>query len=800
MLSELLHAVRNLGRAPRFSLACVITLALALGGTATLVNLLETFVFRKLEVPASDQLIGFYPTRDETSAGFSLSALQALRVRQQALTDVCGVTAGYGAFNVRLGSDVVRQRPAEAVSGNCYALLGVTASIGRTITSEDDPVAGEPAPVVVISDRLWREHFGAARDVLGQTLRVEGTPLTIVGVLPPSYRGLNADEAPDLAVPLTLPWRLQLQPPLAMHAVGRLREGIAFGKAVAHLTTIWPEVQQGTEPANNTQQATHLRVVPLASGFSILRDRYRGLLFALVSLAACLLLLACVNIGGLSLARLLDRRAAFAVQLALGAGRKRLAAQLLFEGLLIAAMAALIAIPLAWWSAHMAGESLWTGYRPFTIAATSLATTLLATALIAGVVAVLVAAPGLIALFSQHWELGARSAGREVRSGSHRILLATQIALCVVLAFGAALFSSHLHSLGQLPLGYEPAGLRWARLNITSRTASVPTIGYADTLLSQIAALPGVQGAALSTSFGLTDPADIADGIPVRLDGSYAASLTVFADRISPDFFRTASISLHSGREFTWNDVRSRDSVAILNRSLADRLFPSGDSLGKILRIGTRGQVVSVIAIVGDATPGDPRIQGAPLLYLPLGPDLPAAPAVLVRLAAGDLTETSLRSIIEPLGRHQVLRVRNMDGQVASFLVQERLITSTSSLFAALAVVVSIAGLYAAMSQNVIRRTREIGVRIAVGATPAAVRFLVLTDAGWIIVIGLGLGVPAALAGSRAARSLVSDVPPDTMLVLGLTALGIAVVAALVSAWPAERAAQTDVARALRAE
>jgi MacB-like periplasmic core domain/FtsX-like permease family len=280
-------------------------------------------------------------------------------------------------------------------------------------------VAGEPALVVVISDRLWREHFGAARDVLGQTVRVEGTPLTIVGVLPPSYRGLNADEAPDLAVPLALPWRLRLQPPLAMHAVGRLREGIAFGEAVAHLTTIWPEVQQGSAPANRVQQATHLRVVPLASGFSILRERYRGLLFALVALAACLLLLACVNIGGLSLARLLDRRAAFAVQLALGAGRKRLAAQLLFEGFLIAAMAALIAIPLAWWSAHMAGQSLWTGYRPFTIATTPLATTLLATTLIAWVVAVLVAAPGLIALFSQHWISAHRA--QAARSGAAAI-------------------------------------------------------------------------------------------------------------------------------------------------------------------------------------------------------------------------------------------------------------------------------------------------------------------------------------------------------------------------------------------
>jgi predicted permease len=799
LLDELLHAVRNLGRAPRFSIACVFTLALALAGTATLLNLLEAFVFRKLAVAAPEQLVGVYPASNEFSSGFSPSALQALRARQQALTDVCGVTAGYGALNVQIGSGAVRQRPAEAVSGNCYALLGVTASIGRTITTDDEPAAGDPAHVVIISDRLWREEFDASPDVLGQILRLEGTPLTIVGVLPGTYRGLNADEAPGFALPLTLPWALKLHPPRAMHAVGRLRQGIAFGEAAAHLTSIWPEVEQSTGADTTMRQPLHLRVVPLANGFSILRDRYRSLLYALAALAACLLLLACVNIGGLSLARVLDRRAVFAVQLALGAGRKRLAAQLVFEGLLIGAMAALVAIPIASWAAQVAGQSLWTGYRPFTIESTPLVTTLLATAVLGALAALFISAPGLVALSAQSWDLGARSAGHGTRSGRRRALLGTQIALCVVLAFGAALFATHLHALGQLPLGYEPAGLQWVRLDRTSRTGSVPTFGYADTLLARIAALPGVESAAMSTSFGTADLWDVGDGVVMGAEGLVARHVRATTDRISPEFFRTASIPLHQGREFTWNDVSSRASVAILNRSFADRLFPKVASVGRTVSLGG-GRSVSIVGVVADATPGDPRLQDVPQLYLPLGSDLPAAPVLLVRLRGGRLTEASLRDSIEPLGRHQMLRASSMNDQVKGFLVQERLMASTSSLFALLAVLVSITGLYAAISQNVIRRTREIGVRIAVGATPAAVRSHVLSEAVWIVAIGVGLGGPAALAGAHAAQSLVSDVSASTTTVLAVTVLGIAGVATLVAAWPAARAAGSDVARALRDE
>jgi hypothetical protein len=189
LVTELRQALRGLLRAPRFSVACIVTLALALTGTATLLNLLETFVFRRLAVAAPDQLVDIYPAIGDTSVGFSPDG------RQEVLTGLCGVTAGYGAVNVQLPSGAVRQRPAEAVTGGCYEMLGVTPFVGRTITTDDAPLAGEPSRVVLVSYRLWLREFGARSDVVARTLRVEGTPLTIIGVaghVPGPQRGRSA--------------------------------------------------------------------------------------------------------------------------------------------------------------------------------------------------------------------------------------------------------------------------------------------------------------------------------------------------------------------------------------------------------------------------------------------------------------------------------------------------------------------------------------------------------------------------------------------------------------------------------
>jgi predicted permease len=589
-----------------------------------------------------------------------------------------------------------------------------------------------------------------------------------------------------------------------MRAVGRLRPGTSHETAAGHLAAIWPEAFNSVPVTNAASQpAPTLRVEPLAKGFSRLRDRYRRPLYALVGLAACLLVLACVNVGGLSFARLLDRREALAVQLALGAGRPRLVVQVLCEALLIGISATCLAIPIARWTAHMTTRLLWNGYGQPTLDVTPLTTMVLLAAGLGALVTLVAGAPALIGLRIQNWDLSARNVGHGAMTGRRRAVVAVQIALCLVLTFCAALFVANLRALGRLPLGYEPDRLTWAQLNFKNRapSAAAPTIGYIDSLLSRIEGLPGVESAALSQAGFGTKIRGFLDPVPARAEG-LVPNVDAVIDLVSPGFFQTTAISIQRGRDFTWDDVRTRAGIAIVNRSLAARLFDKGDALGRTIRIGRgrREQALSIVGIVADATPGDPRFQHVPQCYVPLAPEAPPIPTLLLRLAAGSVPEELLRKEIEPWGHHEVLRATTMSEQIDRLLVQERLIRSTSVLFAVLAGVVGSAGLYAVLSQSISRRTREIGIRAALGATPNRIRALIFTEVSWILLIGVGLGVPAAWTGGRVARILLSHPPANFLTLLAGVGVAIVVVAAFVAAWPAQRATRVPTATALRAE
>jgi hypothetical protein len=271
-------------------------------------------------------------------------------------------------------------------------------------------------------------------------------------------------------------------------------------------------------------------------------------------------------------------------------------------------------------------------------------------------------------------------------------------------------------------------------------------------------------------------------------------------DFVSPSFFRTTAIPLLQGREFTWTDVSSGPNVVILNRSLADRLFPRGDRIGETVSIsfGSRDQVAAVIGIAADAATGDPRLSAAPQFYLPLV--ALGAPALVLRLSSGPISEASLRAAIEPFGHRALGAVTMMREHLDWFLRKERLLTSTSLLFAFVAGLITSIGLYTTMSQNILHRSREIAIRVAVGATPNRVRALVVQEVGWVLLIGIALGLPAALGGGHAARSLLSGGSPQTLVLLAVTGSALVVLALLVSVWPAQRAVRTDVVAAVRAE
>ena len=348
---ELGLAVRHLLRTPGFSIVVVVTLAVALAGTGALFNVLHALVLRTLPVERPDRLVAVYIGRGEGLGGTTMPTLAELTAKQSVVEDLCGTVRG--SVRIVEVAGARQRRPAEGLTGRCYGLVGVQPFLGRLLAEDDAPILGDAKPVTVISYRFWESALGRDPDVIGSTLRVDNVPLTVIGVTPPGYHGLNRDEPPDLTIPLQLIWKLGGSPTaLALHMVGRLKPGVSVEQARVQLRTLWPEVWKATNrvptdrPLPESATAAFLQVEPMATGFSAQRFTYEQPLYALAGLAGLLLLLTSINVGGLFLARTIAREHELRVQVALGAGRPRLALQALGEGIILALAAAAAALGL----------------------------------------------------------------------------------------------------------------------------------------------------------------------------------------------------------------------------------------------------------------------------------------------------------------------------------------------------------------------------------------------------------------------------------------------------------------------
>jgi predicted permease len=811
---ELTRALRNLLRAPRFCAIVVVTLATAIGGAGGLFSLLDAAVLRTLPVRDPERLIAIFPANGEALFGITMPTLKAFGpAAADVLENVCGVSQG-SALVVEVNG-VNRLWPSESVTGDCAAVLGLQAARGRLMTPEDAPLTGRSASVVVISHRFWTDTLGGAPDVVGQVLRVEGQPMTIIGVLPASYRGLNADEMPDVSIPLGTMWQIRgIARVLALHMIGRLRPGVTPDEARQRLQALWPAVWKATNAdaapgtASRAGLAESLRVDGLSRGFSSLRGRYERPLIALVALAALLVLVACVNVGALFLSRTVGREQQLAVQMALGASRGRVAAGLALEGITLALCAAGAAVPVAWWTSRVIASTMWTGLRPLTMEVTPAAPTLAMIATTGFVAGLLVGLPALLAVWLRPWQLAASSVrGVFVATARWRVgLIATQIAISLVLVFSAALFIKNLGSLRALDRGYAPDRLQFARLELVfGAPRAYDYDAYFRTLLERVSSLPEVESAAFAAAFPTSELRHMTALFPVDRQTGTGEKLEAQAsmDRVSPGFVRTAGIRLLAGREFRWQDTDEAPPVAILTEPLAARLFPEGDAIGNAFRIpGRKPDTYTVVGVVSDFSPGDPRIRNVPRVYIPAMQD-PAgssAPNIVFRLRDRRGVADAIRAAVEPLGRHRITFMRTTGEQADRLLIQERVLSALSSGFAGLAMLVGALGLYALLAQAVTRRLRELGLRMALGSSRRGIVALVLSEAMRMIVVGIAIGLPLALASGRAARALLYESSAYDPAAMAAALVLITAVGGLAAVIPAMRAARTDVATALRCE
>lgn len=810
--------LRRIRRAPLFSTIVIVTIAIGVGANTALFSVLNALLLRSLPVSHPEELVAISQVYADGRVHWMPVATVAEVARQDSdFTDVCGYAGGgilttetEGRFEGALF---------EFVSGACTRVLGVKPMLGRLIADRDANLDGSPAPVAVLGYGYWQRHFGGDANAVGRTIRVAGVPLTIIGVTGPGFTGLQDDIAPDVTVPLTLLNRLLGKPAgqvsTANYAVARLQRGVALAQAQAHLSAVWPAIAAATVPAQDDQaqfRTSHVVVESAAGGFSYLRDEYAQPVLMLAGLAGLLLLLACVNLSGLLLTRAAASERELAIQRAIGASRRRLALERLVESVTLSGMGTIAALPLAWWAdralAHaMSAGSIMATTRPLT-------PDLRVLAVMAAFVFVIGVAVGTLParfagsrrgeerlLQSQHG-----AAPRRSRLG--RALVIVQITVSFALLVGAALLAENFTRLRSADLGFRTDHVLLAALaGQPGGYGDVNEAAYLQELVSRLSALPGVTSVSLGRRFttvlgGTTPSTD-----PVSAIGRDGRTRTVptILDIASPRFFETVGITRLGGRDFTWQDTPTSPPVAIVTASAARALFPEGDAIGRHVHAGSdpKQPPVEIVGVVNDISMGDVTRRDLPVLFRPAlqQPQMARSPFVQIRTGVSpDALTSAVRRTVASLGHDYVIYARTLEDRIGDTIASERMAAGIAVLFAALALLLALIGLYGVLAYGVARRTREIGVRMALGASPRGVLRMVLMECAMLTLAGIAFGIPFAIALGRSFGALLFNVEAwNPAVLLGATVLFTA--AALgAGLLPARRACRIDPMVALRSE
>jgi len=812
VLQDLGYAWRHIRRSPGFAVAAVFTLALGIGANTAMFSLLNALTIQRLPIADPDGLIAIAP---RTSRGLPRSTPVAAVdeiSRNGPLDNVCGYLGG--VVLPVLADDLPVQTLTTFVTGQCVAAFGVTPALGRAITDADAPIYGPGARVALISHRLWTGRFNQDPSVLGRSLQVNNIDVTIIGVLPVGFLGLEVDHGVDIfttfdSVLPAGPARRQL----ASFILGRLRPGVSLEQASAEVETRWPALIDAVVPAalppSEFQQlrdsTPHLE--RLATGTSRNRERYAQPLTIILGLTSLLLLLACINLGALLLARVSARSAEIGVRLALGGSRLRIAQQLLIESLVLSLSGTAFAIPLAYALAVTLPTFMPPVNVPYAMSFAPDLRVLAVSSLIGIAVGIVMSAlPISVAMRRRAgpqfmWDRTV--AGATNRWG--RGLLVAQVALSVVMLVGAALLTRSLYLLQTTDLGIRTANI----LNVKLFTLpNAPynrgdRASYYPPLIERIAALPSVRSAAFSSNFPRVTNASA--GMPVTFVGQEPAGIQTSGDYVSPTFFSTMGIPLLAGRGLSWSDTLQTTPVAVVSESLARALSADGDVLDRHVRIRTLpvDQEMMIVGIVGDATQGDPRNAHAFVIYRP-ALQIPVIsafnPNLLIETSDPATVASGVRQILRDGGRDYAQEIISLDQLLARAPATERMSATVAAAVGGLAVLLAFIGVHGALAYSVSRRRREIGIRVAVGATSAMVARGIVREGLALTLVGVALGLPVAFVAARSLKALmygISEVDPVTFAGATIFFLALGTLAGLA---PARRAARLDPVAALRAD
>ena len=807
MFADLRYGVRTLRRSPGFTVVTIVSLGLGIGVNVAIFGLLYGLLLQPLAIPRAQQLSALVLSdKGARYASILHTSYLALRTAPGAPE----LIAEHEADNVSLETATMRAYShVTFVNGGYFTMLGVRPSLGRALTREEEE---GHAAVAVISDEVWSQFFGRAADVLGRPLRLRGYAFTVIGVMPRSFRGVRFNAWFSVAVPAAFATPLgtpetqnyvsvltRLDAP-SLHAAFSGPIDAAFKRCCLAAEKLTPDVRLSFEDASSG--------VPY--GKTDFRDDYRLVLWSLMGGVLLVLLIACSNVGNLLLARATTRRRELSVRLSIGASRWRIVRQLLTESAIIAAAGAALGFLLAALTTRLLLAAL---PDQFSTAAALVefgakpAVLLFTAAVAVSSVLAFGVGPALRATSDDPATLLRDRSRSHSRGGAlaDRLLVVFQVAISLVLVCSAGLLVTTLRNLRAVDSGFVSSHL--AALEIETRgTAYEPTgiVPVHREILDRARAVEGIASAGMATRIPAVGGRAVSFPYTV-LGESRLDSSEVWVTVISPGYLTTARTRLLDGRDFTDGDTPASEPVGLVSEAFVRRHFHGRSALGARVHVDRPGAsgTVRVVGVVGDVRFSDPRERPEPMLYLPAA-QAGRWPFFLLLVRTGPEPQLVLPRLMRALGPYaERLRLTNpqtVDAATDAVLLRERLGAALASACAILALVLAMVGLAGLVGFTVATRTREIGVRMALGAGRIGVVWLVLGGAVSMTFAGILVGAPLALGAGRAVQSLLYGVAPTNLLLLLGAAVTMLAVAIIASAAPALRASRVDPLIALRTD
>jgi predicted permease len=831
-LGDLRLGVRRLRKNPGFTLTAIITIALGIGANAAIFSLLNAVLLRPLPgVQSPDDLVLFSDGSFEgsvvattpeagTVAAYSFPLYNRLRDNLRLFDDIAAQQSNTtGAVVHQAGSDSADGAPASArsVTANYFEVLGVNPLLGRIFRADDQTSPGAN-PVLILSYGYWQRRFGGTPSIVGSQLIVNGFPYTVVGVTPPSFIGTKIGAATDIWVPITMQVELMRRESRLSSAdstwwllvMGRIKHDVSLRQAQAEANVVLEQFlaeSLGSADARGARNRVHAELFPGARGVSSPRRQFGLSLVVLMAGVGLLLFIACINVSHLLLARAARRQAEVSLQLALGATRSRIVRQLVTEGMLLAVLGGVTGLVIGRWCTTSLVRLASTGRTPLVVDTTPDVRVLAFGALLIVATAVLF---GLVpawqaSLTHLNDSLSAKSRtllGTPGRRALGRLLLISQVALSLLLLMGAGLLTQTLRNLQEVDKGFREADVLLVNLNSRlTELSPQQLVPVYEQLLDRISSLP-IQSASMAVDTPLSGNTNTTDiSIPGRAS-ALEDDMEVQVVVVTPRYFETMGMNIVEGRGVTADDRAGAPRVTVINEALAGRFFNAGGVLGRRLRAGGQAQELTVVGVVKNARVNDLRSEPRPIVYLPLAQSPEFLRGLQVRTAGepGGLAAEIRQIIRNTNAKLAVNEVSTLRQQVDRSLVRERLIATLSSAFGMLALILVCVGLYGVLSQSVAQRTSEIGVRVALGSTHRGIQWLVMRESLVVVLSGIAIGVPAALATGRGMAGLLFGLSAIDLRTLSATVAVVLVVTILASYLPAWRASRVDPIVALRYE